>query len=241
MNLNSNGRLKGAMLLGLASVLWMFGPKVPLDRYFPPNSQPNPQISNKENVASHSTREIAANLVDLTTPAPQVLDRSTSQIVRECLPELESGFISQAFSLKDLADHLRSSRTSTTKIEIQNLHLATSDGKELRMMISPSDSTEFDGLEAQLFSLDAEGLPVIEQLPLTLEARDIEGAKRHFLNLGTLTFSETTYVYKDEPAKIAGKLNYNFDELTGAELSQNGRFLGCSKSISSKSIACKCL
>ncbi len=236
MNLYSNGRLKGAILLGLASVLWMFGPKVPLDRYFPSE----PKVT-QQNVESHSTRELAANLTDLTTPPPKDLDRSTSRVIRECLPELDPSFVSQPFSLKELVDHIRSSRSSTLKIEVQNFHLVTTDGKELRLMISPSEATEFDGLEAQLFTVDAEGLPVLEQFPLSIEARDIKAAKYYFMNLGNLTFSETTYLYKDEESKIAGKLNYSFDELTGAELSQNGRFLGCSKSISSKSIACKCL
>lgn len=240
MKIKSNGRLKGAVLLGLASLLWMFGPKAPLDRYFSAEPQVTGQSADEE-VNSYATQEVSASVVDLTTPAPKNVDRSTSKVIQECLPDLDQSFLSRSFSLKDLADHLRSSRTSTTKIEVQNLHLLTPDGKELRLMISPADSEEFEGLEAQIFSLDNEGLPVLERLPLTVEPRDLVAAKKYFLNLGTLTFSETTYLYKDESSKIAGKLSYSFDELTGAELSQNGRFLGCSKSISSNSIACKCL
>ena len=238
MNLYSNGRLKGAILLGLASVLWMFGPKAPLDRYFPAEPQ---NLTGSEDVQSHSTRELTSNFTDLTAPTPRDVDQSTSQVIRKCLPELDPSFLTQSFSLRDLVSHLRSTRTSTTRIELQNLHLTTSEGRHLRLMISPSDSPEYDGLEAKLFSVDAEGLPIIEQLPLSIEPRNTEAAKDHFLNLGTLTFSETAFVYKDEYNKIAGKLSYNFDELTGAELSQNGRFLGCSKSISTKSIVCKCL
>jgi hypothetical protein len=240
MNLNSNGRIKGAILLGLAFLLWMFGPKVPLDRYYPAKQQVEPQSAERA-VDSYSTRALAGNLEDLTTPPPKEVDRSTTKVIRECLPELDPSFTSQSFSLKDLADHLKDSRSASTKIEVQNFHLITADGREMRMMIAPSDSTEFDGLEAQLFTVDSEGLPVIEELPLSLQPRDIDAAKKHFFNLGTLTFSETTYLYKDDATKIAGKLNYSFDELTGAELSQNGRFLGCSKAISSKSIVCKCL
>lgn len=235
MNLKSNGRLKGVVLLGLASFLWMFGPKVPLDHYFP-EKQPTQKA-----VTSYSTRELAGNLEDLSTPPPKLLDRSTSIVIKRCLPELNFNFSSQAFSLKDLADHLRNSRTAKTTVETENLHLVTPDGRELRLMISPSDSTEYDGLEAQLFSVDAEGLPVIEKLPLSIEPRDIDAAKSHFLNLGTLTFSEASYLYEDSSEKIAGKLSYSFDELIGAELAQNGRFLGCTKSISSKSVVCKCL
>lgn len=235
MDLKSDGRLKGAILLGVASLLWMFGPKAPLDHYYPPKNQM------KKAVASHSTREVAAEMEDLSTPPPKNLDRSTSKVIRQCLKGLDQSLTAQRFSLKELADHLRNSRTAATKIEVQNLHLLTPEGKQLRLMISPSDSSEFVGLEAQLFSVDSEGLPVAEELPLSIQARDIGSAKNYFLNLGTVTFSETTYLYKDEASKIAGKLSYSFDEVVGAELSQNGRFLGCSKSISSKSTVCTCL
>lgn len=237
MNLNGNGRLKGAILLGLASLLWMFGPKVPLDRYF---STP-PEFATEPPIQSSSTREAASQLVDLSTPQPRDVDRSTSKVIRECLPDLDPSFTSKPFSLKDLADHLRDSRSASSKIELQNLHLITSDGKEMRLMLAPSEETQFNGLEAHLFSVDDEGLPVLEELPLSIQPRDIERARNHFFNLGTLTFSETTYLYKDERNKLTGKLSYNFDELSRIELSQNGRFLGCSKSISTKSIVCKCL
>ena len=232
----NRGRIKGVIYLGLASLLWMFAPKIPLDRYFAPNagsSQPS------QTVMSNTTRDVAADFKDISAPTPPIVDNQSRDAIAICLPELSQN--RNPLQLIDIISDLRNSRSSELNIEIQNLHLKTADGRELRMMISPSDSTEFRGLEAQLFSVDREGLPVFEKWPLHIDSRDLDSAKNHFLAQGNLLFSETTYTYRDTEKGITGKLVYNHDQLAAAELFKDGRFLGCSVSISSQSVACKCL
>lgn len=121
---------------------------------------------------------------------------------------------------------------SQSEIAIENLHIQTTDGRELRLHQRINDLSKKP--EMLLFGVDAEGYPERRPFPASLQKQSFEEKRAWFLRQGREILSEKVRDLNSDG--IHGRWREKNGQVTELELVFPERSLSCGNSLSS----CRC-
>lgn len=155
-----------------------------------PNDSESVDDENLPALASDATVAVPAPTSGPVMADPQAFQES----LKTCAPERDSS------SLPSLLISLESESEGRKSTEWRTYTLTWGDGSERRVMVTPKDgaNTKY-AWEVKLFSVDDEGLPVVEELP-----ENVEGPQdlARLLSMGEVRGSSEAYQLALSPGEI---------------------------------------
>lgn len=118
------------------------------------------------------------------------------------------------------------------EMAMENLHLITSAGDELRLHTRPNDLS--GKIETLLFGVDGDGYPLPQEFPDNLQKASIQEKKDWFLRQGQVSLTEK--VFELSSSGFNGRWRDKNQQIEGLEIILSDRSVSCSESLAS----CRC-